>query len=284
MQEPLEHIIDFGKGVKNTLQIYRSVENVDTVIFCWPALGVRASYYQSMGVEMARNGFHFATMDWRGNGTSNIRPSYDVDFGYKELIEDAVISLNELRKKFPDSRIVVLGHSLGGQIGALTMARYPKMIDALVAIASCTVYYRGFGKGGTKVKWAARIIPTIATIFGHFPGNILKFGGREAQQLMKDWAHNGLTNRYEPKGDDFDYETAMKESLKPFLALSLEGDDMAPFDAVENLMGKYESSLQKEHRVVTSENVGIEKVNHFNWVKHPMFLIQTIKQWLGTLE
>ncbi len=280
MSEPIQYIIDNKNGIKNTLQIYRSVENVNKVVFCLPALGVRASYYLEMGLFFAQNGYHFATIDWRGNGKSSVRPSYDIDFGYKELIEDTNDALDVLIKKFPTHKVIIFGHSLGGQIGSLLLSKYPLKIHKLILIASCNVYYKGFGKSGLKVKWGAKIIPTISNVFGHFPGKKLGFGGREAQQVMKDWSFNALKGIYQPKNDPFDYEKAMKNCEKTITAISIKGDDMAPYDAVENLISKFKNSKNKKHIVFESNDPNIDKLNHFNWVKFPNLILEKLKTQL----
>ena len=48
-------------------------------------------------------------------------------------------------------------------------------------------------------------------MLGYVPGDRLGFGGTEARTLMRDWAHNGRTARYEPIGSDVNYESALRE-------------------------------------------------------------------------
>ena len=277
MSEAIRQTIEIDKGITNVLSIYRTVSNVNTVILCLPALGVRASYYKSLCIGFAQNGLHAATVDWRGNGDSNIRPSYDVDFGYKELIEDTVKAIFQLEKTFPQSNKIIVGHSLGGQIASLLMARHPLLIGQLFLVASCNVHYEGFGKQAKKIKRAARFIPTIATFFGHFPGKYIGFGGREARGVMEDWSANAKTGLYEPKNSDFNYEKAMSLCPNPVYAITLEGDNLAPKKAVSNLVAKFKSSEKAVHRVATSEDFGIAELDHFNWVKHPKFVVDFVK-------
>ena len=278
MGEAIEHTIEIDKGITNVLSTYRTVANVDTVVLCLPALGVRASYYKELCVAFAQNGLHAATIDWRGNGTSNIRPSYEVDFGYKELIEDTIKAIFQLEKSFPQSRKVIVGHSLGGQVGSLLMSQHPLLVEQLFLVAACSVYHEGFGNQSRKIRWAGKLFPTVSTFFGYFPGKAIGFGGREARGVMADWSANALTGQYQLAGSSFDYEKAMSLCTNPISAISLEGDQMAPEEAVNNLIEKFESSSKAIHQVATPEDFGTNQLTHFNWVKTPKYIVDFVKK------
>lgn len=277
MSEAIKHTIELEGGITNELSVYRTVENINTVVLVLPALGVRASYYKPLCIALAQNGLHAATIDWRGNGTSSVRPSYEVDFGYKELIEDTVKAVFQLDKVFPQSKKIILGHSLGGQIGSLFMSRHPLLVEQLFLVAACNVYYEGFIGQEKKIRRAAKWIPTISTFFGHFPGKWFGFGGREARGVMSDWSDNALSGLYEPAREDFNYEKAMSLCTNPVTAVSLIGDIMAPKEAVANLIGKFQSGTDNEHLEASAEDFGVEGVNHFNWVKTPAHIVNVVK-------
>lgn len=278
MATPIKYTIELKDKLTTELSIYRTVENTDTVILVLPAMGVYASYYEPLCVALAQAGMHAATVDWRGNGTSNIRPSYDVDFGYEDLITDVTKVLFQLDKAFPQSHKMILGHSLGGQLGSLLMARHPLLVEKLFLVASCNVHYIGFGRQASRIRRSAKwMIPSLSTFFGHFPGKWVGFAGREAKGVMADWCHNALTGRYEPKNTDFDYEAALAKCTNPVFAISLEGDDMAPAEAVDNLLAKFKAQ-ENLHMVVNADDFDIEELNHFRWVKNPHYVVQFVKE------
>lgn len=277
MSEAIKHTIELEGGITNELLVYRTVENVNTVVLVLPALGVRASYYKPFCIALAQKGLHAATIDWRGNGTSSVRPSYEVDYGYQDLIDDTVKVIFQLDKVFPQSKKIIIGHSLGGQIGSLLMSRHPLLMEQLFLVAACNVYYEGFIGQERKIKRAAKWIPIIATFFGHFPGKWVGFGGKEARGVMADWSDNALTGLYELAREDFDYEKAMSLCTNPITAISLEGDNLAPKEAVGNLVEKFKSSTKNIHIEATSEDFGIDDLSHFNWVKHPNYIVDLVK-------
>jgi pimeloyl-ACP methyl ester carboxylesterase len=53
---------------------------------------------------------------------------------------------SELSKNiFSQSKIVIIGHSLGGQMGSMFIGRYTELADAIILNASCSTYHQGWG-------------------------------------------------------------------------------------------------------------------------------------------
>ena len=48
------------------------------------------------------------------------------------MIEDLKTITEHVKQQFPNQKIYALGHSLGGQIGALAQAKYPNLFDGLI--------------------------------------------------------------------------------------------------------------------------------------------------------
>ncbi|MEM9934852.1 MAG: alpha/beta fold hydrolase [Bacteroidota bacterium] len=271
--------ISFEDGHEVDIQVYSANSSV-TYLFM-PALGVRASYYLPFVEALQQESVNTVLMDYRGKGTSSVRASSKVDFGYETLIQDMAKIGDHIHEIFPSTNLVVGGHSLGGQVGCLLAARYPEKVVGILKITSCLVYHKGWsGWGNVQVRMAGTLFPLIARIVGHFPGEKVGFGGREGKTLMKDWGHNALTGRYELTGTDFNYESALHNTLKPLLSISLKGDFMASYQAVKNLYEKLHPDSPLTHHHISAEEVGIEKLNHFNWVKKPGYVAKLLADWL----
>ena len=204
--------ISFEDGHEIEIQIY-SADNSITYLFM-PALGVRASYYPPFVEALQKEGINVVLMDYRGKGTSSLRASRKVDFGYEVLIQDMAKIVDRIHEMFPGTKLVVGGHSLGGQVGCLLAARYPEKVAGILKITSCLVYHKGWsGWGNVQVRIAGTIFPLIAGLVGYFPGEKVGFGGREGKTLMKDWGRNALTGRYNLAGTTFNYESALSNTL-----------------------------------------------------------------------
>lgn len=273
-------------GAKNEISLFPAENKQAPLIIISPAMGVRASYYEVLAQDFASQGFNACTVDYRGTGKSSLRASRKVNFGYEDLVNDLKELVSKLREEFPNNKMVLLGHSLGGQIGGIALSRYPDMFDGLVLIASCMVYWKGWeDQGTTQVKMAVNFFPLLAKVIGYFPGKQVGFGGREARTVMRDWGINGTKGIYQPKGSTFDYEEALKAFSTPVLAMSLEGDSFAPQNAVGRLVAKLGADSQnKNHRHISAQEAGMKKMTHFNWVKEPGFFVKTIGEWVEDLS
>ena len=228
--------IQYRDRVTNKISLFRSESEIGVTLICLPALGIRASYYEIFAKALASNGCHVITADYRGHGHSSLRPSSKVDFGYQELIDDVDETVNRAKVFFPDTKIILVGHSLGGQIGSLYAAKYGKGVDALILVTACLVHYKGWkGWNRLKVLMAGIVFHPISKVFGYFPGNLLSFGGKEARQLMGDWSYNALYGKYKIANSNFDYESALQQTSMPILSMTIKGDWMASYEAAKNL-------------------------------------------------
>ncbi len=276
MTETSKLTVTSADGVVNTL--FATAPGVVTadapIILIKPALGVRASFYAAFFDALAPHGIRAATVDWRGHGRSSERPSRQVDFGYRELLElDLPAELAALREAFPDAPIILLGHSLGGQLSFLHAAASPGSVAGVLAVACCSVYWRTYGKRPSPGVWLfTRFARWSSALLGVFPGEKIGFGGREARTVMRDWAHQAATGRYEPLGSEVDYETALARSTTPGRIITIEKDSYAPWPAAEHLRRKMgEGTVDHETLAIS----GVRRA-HFDWARKPESLIPRI--------
>ncbi len=275
----LKRII-YRDRTENKISVYPSNKVNEITFICLPAMGVKAKYYDLFARNLSEKGFNVITADWRGLGHSSIRASRKIDFGYKDYIQDLGELIDHSNNWFPNSKKIIVGHSLGGQIGSLFAAQFPQLVHGLILIASCSVYYKGWSKlAAFKVRLAGTIFSPISLLYGYFPGHKVGFAGREARTAIKDWSYNARSGKYKPINSDFDYESALQLLSKSVLSISIENDYLAPKKAVENLYKKYNSNTDILHKHVTIEETGIAKLNHFNWAKQPDFIAGLITIW-----
>ncbi len=257
------------------------VDDGQAVIVICPAMGVRGSYYKPLAEALTAEGFIGVVTDLRGLGHSSIRPSKKENFGYREMLDlDYQTILETVRDRFPTHKIYLLGHSLGGQLGCLFASRKPQILDGLILVACCSVYYKGWqGLGAYRTLFGTQLFRGIAKMLGYFPGDKIGFGGLAAQGVLEDWGQQAKTGKYIIGGDDFDYEAALKQLNSPVLAVSFAGDHLAPRNAVQNLYEKFQKPEAVLHRHLDADT----GYTHFNWVKRPNQVITEIKEWLPDL-
>lgn len=276
----MEHEIHYSDKTRNTVDVYSSKSS--TTVICLPAMGVRASFYKSFATELNIKGYNVLTVDWRGQGRSSIRASRKVNFGYRELISDIKRVVEHSNSLFPDSKIVLIGHSLGGQIGSLFTSRFPDKIEGLILITSCSVYYKGWDKKTSfKLFIAGKLFYPISKLFGYFPGNIIGFGGKEAEYIMKDWCNNTITGNYQLVNSSFDYDISLKGLTKNVLSISIENDSLASKNAVENLYKKFDPKSNVQHLHITEKQSKLKPLNHFSWAKKPEYFTELVDKWIN---
>ena len=273
--------ISYSDGSTNKISVFPAQQGISTTLICLPAMGIRAKYYEMFANNLCDNGFNVITADWRGLGNSSKRASYKTDFGYEEFVSD-IKHLVELSDNwFPNSNKIIVGHSLGGQIGSLFSAKFPNLITGLILITSCSVYYKGWTKlTALKLQYAQWTFVPISKVFGYFPGDKLGFGGKEARTVMKDWSYNARHGKYKLTHSDYDYEKALKLFDKPVMSISVKNDVLASRKAVENLYNKFNPKSDISHVHLSSEETGISPLNHFTWAKNPDYFVGQIKNWI----
>ena len=246
-----------------------------------PALGTPSRVYRGFAAAMAAQGAHVCTPDWRGMASSSVRASRHHDHGYRELVEiDAPALIEKLNALFPAVPLWVGGHSLGGQLGTLIAAREPDRVQGLLPVASGSVY---LGCYAPRLRQGIRMLGLLSTVtgavLGHFPGQRIGFGGREARGVMKDWLHVAYTGRYEPVGSRFDYEAALGRLALPVLALNFKADSWAPPAAARYLMDKL-AHCQRAQWIWSDADTGGQHLDHFSWTRQPQLLAPRLAAWL----
>lgn len=272
--------IKYSDNTKNVLTVFSAKEKSDITLICLPAMGVRASFYDTFAENLNSLNYNVITTDWRGQGKSSVRASRSTNFGYENIIGDIKETIDYADTWFPNTKKVIVGHSLGGQLGSLYASRYPEEISGLVLITSCNVHYKGWEKGtAMKLRFAGNLFYPVSKVIGHFPGIKIGFGGKEARTVMKDWCNNALNGKYEITNSDYDYENALDKLSKPVLSISVESDILASKRAVENLYKKFGTSSTISHLHLNSSETGISPLNHFSWAKEPEYFVNLVKNW-----
>ncbi|MEC6899193.1 alpha/beta fold hydrolase [Photobacterium piscicola] len=94
--------------------------------------------YQELFFDLINQGYHIYALDHRGQGMSQ-RLTTDPEMGYVDQFDDYVTDLHtfitDIVKPQGYQHHFLLGHSMGGAISSLLLARHPKLIDRAVLSA-----------------------------------------------------------------------------------------------------------------------------------------------------
>lgn len=266
-------------GARAQLLLQRPASEATLAIYWLPALGVAAKHYLPLAQALAQRGIAVAIHEWRGIGSSDRRAGRHEDWGYRQLLEDDLpAGVAALRTHLPQGRLMLGGHSLGGQLAALYASLHPHDVAGLLAVASGSPYWRQYSQG--RLLWLAyALAPWLARVVGHLPGRRIGFGGNEARQLIDDWARTGRTGRYAAAGMVADFEALMEKLELPIIGLRMHDDWLAPQASLSWLIGKMPRSPNTQH-VMTAGELGIVRADHFGWMKAPGAVAMRVAQWL----
>jgi len=275
--------IPLPDGSATKISVFQKADVKNDVLILFPAMGIAASYYEAFAIALAQKNIIAITADLRGLGYSSIRPSAKSDFGFHEMLEldyRAIIRMSH--ELFPNSRIFLMGHSLGGILASLYSTKYPNDLHGLILTAACNIHYTGWsGFDKWKTLVATQAFAKIADALGYFPGHRLGFGGKGAARVIKDWSYTARTGNFKVLGNDFDFESNLRNVVKPVLALSFAKDELAPKKAVEKLLGKFNPSTPVTRHHLTTIKGSNKHYSHYNWVRSNEEVIGLIEGWLG---
>lgn len=275
------HPITITPSANSAANVWTHVDDNAPAIMFLPAMGVHAGFYDVLGQALHQAGFHVVIGDWRHHGAGSVKPSRNVDYGYRELVrEDCAALIAFTKRQFPNSALLIGGHSSGGHVTALysTLAK-PGEVDGVFGVAAGAVHYRGWqGMEAARILVQTQLAATIATAVGFFPGKQVGFAGLEPKTQMRDWARNARTGQFKLTGDDHDYDSSLGRVQVPVLAISISDDAYAPPGAARRLYDKFHTA-PLEYASLGPERFGRPRVGHFSWAKTPAPVVARLVEW-----
>lgn len=235
---------------------------MDTVVVIFPAMGVPASYYDRFANSLREQGFdvHVAELVGTSYGALSDHVGHVLD-------------------SFAGRPTVVLGHSLGGQVAALHLARSGRKVDGLVFVAVGIPYWRAYrGHRRFGVLGFTQFINTVSILMRHWPG--WGFGGRQPRGVIRDWAYTGRHGSF-PSYLRADFDSVDVD----LLSITVETDQYTPPATTGFIVRKLSRArVTKAH--LSSEAAGMP-LDHFKWVKAGAAIGPMLRDWLaskGSLE
>lgn len=233
-----------------------------------PALGVPARHYEAFAQALAARGVAVVVHEWRGFGSSSLRASRRVDWGYRHLLlHDLPATRAAAERLHPGLPVTAGGHSLGGQLATCSLALDPTFGEDLWLVASGAPYPGAFPlRARLWLPPAYRLLSGLAHAFGALPGRRIGFGGQEARGVIRDWSRTALTGRYAAPGVG-DLEPRLRGVVAPVRGVLLERDWLAPTGSLAYLTSKL-GSRDVRVDVLDAQSLGAP-ADHFAWMRSP---------------
>lgn len=259
--------------------IHVPAERPERRLLFLPGMGLSARQYIPFGRALAGLGIETLIHEWRGLGSSSLRASRAVNWGYRELLEmDLDPAIDAARELAGDRPLIIGGHSLGSQLALLAAARRADDVEGLLIVAGGAPYWRCF-RGWMRLILHALYfgMPAVAGLVGHYPGRRLGFAGREARGVIGDWAASGRSGTYVPTGMDFDFESALGQLNQPLLGVHMADDWFVPQASLDWLTGKPGSASKRQ---IDIDRTGMDgPADHYRWMQAPAGTAQAVANW-----
>ena len=259
--------VETGDGHRAELQA-RIPDRASASLLWLPGMGLAARHFLPFAEAMAARGIATFVHEWRGNGSSSLRASRAVDWGYRELLADIAASERAVDAALPGLPRALGGHSLGGQLACCRVAQAPDAARALWLVGSGSPYWRAFP---APTRWwlpgAYRFLAWLARRNGALPGKRIGFGGNEARGVIEDWSRSALSGHYAARGLDLDLDAGMAGFGGELRGIVLADDWLAPTSSLAFLLGKLRGA-QVGVDVVDAATLGAA-ADHYAWMKHP---------------
>jgi len=254
------------------------------VVVLSSAMGVKQDFYFPFAQFLAEEGIAALTFDYRGAGASvpegfrNSLRGFDADL-FTWAQRDYNAAVRAAKAWQPDVPLLVVGHSLGGQLPGLLPDR--DLIDGIITVASGSGYWRRNTPRTRRFVWFMWYfaVPLYTRLFGYFPGKKVKKVGDLPKGVIYQWAqwckspHYVIDRKGKPILDGYERIRA------PILSLSFTDDEMMSRWSIDSMHDKYRNA-PVERRIIAPEDVQAKRIGHFGFFR-PEFR-QTL--WQQALE
>lgn len=155
------------------------------IVLISTAMAVSSRFYAPLVDAFTERGWDATALPRRGFERGTPVASRGVDWGYDDEISDIADAVAKARAEDPDRAVILLGHSLGAQLGAgHQLHRDPA--DGFVCVAASVPHAKYFPHAGIPLMTLALLIPVVTAVRGFLPSPF--FGAPGARTMMREWA------------------------------------------------------------------------------------------------
>ena len=158
------------------------------ILIC-PATGITKQFYHAYAIWLAEQGHDVLVFDFRGIGESLAGPLKKSKASIVQWGQlDIPAAIDSLLAKTGAAKVILLGHSAGGQLLGI-VPNYEK-VAKVVAVAGSTGHIKGL-KGKTKLLAPLMfrgIFPVARYTLGYGPTQAIGMGENLPKDVAKQWA------------------------------------------------------------------------------------------------
>ncbi|MBH9552316.1 alpha/beta hydrolase family protein [Inhella gelatinilytica] len=275
-----------GDGTTLVARLFTPEGPARAAVLLAPAMGVTQGYYAELARWLAGEGFAVQTFDFRGMGASrparHARSLRGFQAGVKDWVQDMDAALLHLQAQVPGAPLLLIGHSLGGQLPGLLPSR--DRLAGLVGIAAGSGYWAHQPEPQrSRARWFWRWgVPLATSLYGYFPGAKLKLIGDLPLGVIQDWKRWCSQPGY--LLDDPGLREHYRGFQAPFITLHVADDEMLSETSLRTLYDGYAGAREREFMTLTPPPGG--RIGHLGFFRpqHAATLWPVLLQQLQRLS
>jgi predicted alpha/beta hydrolase len=231
------------------------------------ATAVPRGFYRRFATFVSERGLRVVTYDYRGvggslEGAASACPATMQDWGRLDFAG----AVDDVERLFPGEPVLVLGHSVGGQL--LGLADNATRLRRIVLVAAQDGYWKLWPRP-TRYAMAALwvlFVPLATALCSELPAARFGFGENLPPGVAREWARWCRSPAFfvDPRGRPLELGFAALDA--PLRAYDISDDLMAPLGAVDRLLARYERA-HPERVHVSPELLGARRVGHFGFFR-----------------
>lgn len=238
------------------------------------AMAVPSGFYRPLVAELESRGWEARALPTRGFERGEPIASRAHDWSYADEMSAIADEVAKARADQPERPVILLGHSLGSQLGAGHELHHPPS-DGFVTVGASVPHFRSYPYGGLPVLALGVSVPVVTRIRGFLPKPF--FGGPGARTLMCEWAR--FVRSGKPPFD------VPRRITTPSLVIQLQGDAYA-VSRSNKVFAELFLDPDATTRWVYTKDVVPEggTTDHVMWVKTPAPVVDKIISWWSDLR
>lgn len=248
-------------------RFYPSTNNTSNnfpILIC-PATGITKNFYHPFAQWLSEQGYNVLSFDFRGIGDSlhgHLKNSKASIVQWGQL--DIPAAIEALLTKTQENKVILLGHSAGGQLLGI-VPNYEK-VAKVIAVSGSTGHVKGL-KGRTKILAPVMfkgIFPIARFTLGYGPTNAIGMGENLPKDVAKQWAQFCGKAGYiiNAIGDTVDAHDNFHEKITtPITVLWSSDDEIATKENVKDLLRLYPNSKTEMIELIP-QDYGHKAIGH----------------------
>lgn len=275
-----EQHVNVGRAHPLSYTKYLPEGNPIKALLISSATAVHQRYYKNFAAYFAKNKFAVYTFDYSGFGASGNSGDYLKSHkhgvkGWGATDQAAMVKL--IQENHPNLKIVLVSHSIGGQIVGFNPLN--TVFEKAVMAASQSGYWKIYSKWNQIRLWLFWyfFIPVFTPIFGYYPGKLIGIVDNLPKSMVLEWRRWGVKKEYFMhyyNAEEYHFDK-LKAQLRMY---SFTNDSFASEKGVDWLAHQYKNAPIE--RIYFDKSSNGKRPGHFGFFKKEF----ESEFWKPTLE